>query len=317
MNSSVLLKTLPLPTIPVQVMSEVVATSNVAPQHFLLSLRAPQIARFAQAGQFVHVLPRETRSCDPLLRRAFSIMAARDEEIDILFRAGGTGTLRLSQARVGDFLDVLGPLGRPFDKTLFHVKQDDVKQNDKPMPRPILVGGGVGVPPMVFLSKTFKDAGLAPLMIIGARGAAEVLGVDKFKQLEVETQIATDDGSLGRTGRVTNLLQVALQKMKSSEKANAPRAVIYACGPLPMLRAVAAMAERAQVPCQVSLEENMPCGIGVCNGCVVAMKNGDDAADSAASTAGDLHDTSDYGRYRRICITGPAVWANEIDWEAL
>lgn len=292
-----------------QVLAPVVSNHNVAPGHFLLCLHAPSIAHGARAGQFVHVLARDSSGSDPLLRRAFSIMEAQGEQIKILFRAGGRGTLRLSQARGGDELDILGPLGQPFDRSLFHVKQQDGAA-----PRPILIGGGVGVPPMVFLGKTFKDSGFEPLMLIGARGSDDVLAVSNFHDLDIETQIATEDGSLGQVGRVTNLLETALQTSALSPVERAPRAVIYACGPIPMLRAVAAIAARYEVPCQVSLEENMPCGIGVCNGCVVAMKQEDETSNSLKK--GDLG-ISEYGRYRRICVTGPAVWASEVDWEAI
>lgn len=164
------------------------------------------------------------------------------------------------------------------------------------MPKPILVGGGVGVPPLIFLGRTLRRQGFEPLMLLGARGIGEVLGRDDLQQLAIETRIATDDGSLGRRGHVTELLEEALQ-------GDAKR-VIYACGPWPMLRAVAALAACFQVPCQVSLEENMPCGIGVCNGCVIAMRQEEDAA-------------SDYGRYQRICMAGPALWADQVDWEAV
>ena len=107
---------------------------------------------------------------------------------------------------------------------------------------------------------------------------------------EVPVHIATDDGSLGHQGFVTDLLKVELARDKN--------AVVYACGPLPMLRATARVCADFDVPCQVSLEENMPCGVGVCNGCVVPV-----------AQAGD-----DYGLYRRICVEGPVLWAHEINW---
>lgn len=299
-------------------MATILAFQEVAPRHFLMTLSAPNVARAARAGQFVHVLPREARLFDPLLRRAFSIMAARPDtgEIDILFRVEGSGTAQIAAKSAGESLDLIGPLGQPFDLRLFHVKQPEHERQLTPkadilLPvewessadiRPVLVGGGVGVPPLIFLGKTFRAARLEPLTLIGARSAAEVLGVAQLGELRIETRVATDDGSDGHTGRVTELLEIALQ--------NGPRAVVYACGPLPMLRAVAALSARYQAPCQVSLEENMPCGIGVCNGCVVAMKVGASSHQSAAQNA------SDYERYQRVCVAGPALWADRVDWEA-
>lgn len=278
----------------------------VAPRHFGMTLHAPPIAGAAQAGQFVHILPRDAQLVDPLLRRAFSIMAARPEagEIDILFRAGGSGTTQIASKIPGQILDLIGPLGRPFDLRLFHVKQPAEK--DSPTSSialsPILVGGGVGVPPLVFLGKSLREAQFEPSMLLGARGATEVLGLKPLGALGIPTHIATDDGSLGHHGRVTDLLEQALQ--------NSPRAVVYACGPLPMLRAVAQITARFAVPCQVSLEENMPCGIGVCNGCVVAMK-----ASAMAPEESSQNGAAEYGRYQRVCVAGPALWADEVDWE--
>lgn len=272
----------------VAVLAPLVCIQNVAPLHFQLSFAAPAIAARAQAGQFVHVLPRAATACDPLLRRAFSILGVRGAEVDILFRVEGRGTLELSTLRGGDVLDVIGPLGRPFDLTPFHVKQP---------PLALLVGGGVGVPPLIFLAQTLRARQEQPLCLIGARTQADVLGATELAEIGVEARIATDDGSLGHAGRVTDLLENALSALPPERSG-----VVYACGPFPMLKAVAKVAARFGARAQVSLEENMPCGIGVCNGCVVAMK--------------PSSESSDYGRYRRICIEGPAIWAHEIDWEA-
>lgn len=288
------------------ILAPIAAIENVAHRHFLFSLHAPQIASIARAGQFIHVLPRSASGHDPLLRRAFSIMAARDEQIEILFRVEGQGTAQLAEKRVGQTMDVLGPLGQPFDVSLFHVKQEDMARKLLP----ILLGGGVGVPPMVFLGATLKSSGHDPVMLIGARTSKELLALNNFQQIGIATQVVTDDGSAGQQGRITSLLESKLSEIAAEQEI---QPVIYACGPLPMLRAVADLAARFSALCQVSLEENMPCGIGVCNGCVVAMKrdNGFESVKTEALSG------SDYGRYQRICVSGPALWANEVDWEAL
>lgn len=280
-----------------RVLAPLLSNENVAPGHFQLEFAAPGIARRARAGQFVHVLPRVAAGGDPLLRRAFSIMAVRGDRVQILFRVEGRGTAYLSRLQPGETMDVLGPLGHPFDlaplldnaeaaAASFHVKQEA---------RAVLVGGGVGVPPLLFLAQTLCDAHLAPLILVGARGASDVLGAREFARLGLEMRVATDDGSMGHHGRVTELLEAAL--------AQTPGAKVYSCGPYPMLRATAQVAARFGAACQVSLEENMPCGIGVCNGCVVAMR------------VPATQDASDYERYRRICIAGPAVWADQVEWE--
>jgi dihydroorotate dehydrogenase electron transfer subunit len=115
--------------------------------------------------------------------------------------------------------------------------------------------------------------------------------------MDLKPQITTDDGSRGERGYVTQKLNALLLELQQQNQ----WAVVYSCGPTPMLRAVAEVSERLGVKCQVSLEENMPCGIGVCNGCVVATRTA----------------VSSYERYRRVCIYGPAMWAEEVDWEAL
>lgn len=262
---------------PIQSSIPIISHQNVVASYYRLKFHSSQIARSAKAGQFIHVLPRQSSAFDPLLRRAFSIVSVENDEFEILYRVEGRGTMQMAQWKNGDMVDVIGPLGNGF----------------APLPEPpqkaILVGGGVGVPPLAMLASTRLPQHSA-LALIGARSAQEVICRDDFAKYEVPLQIATDDGSLGHHGFVTDLLKIELER--------GSKATVYACGPLPMLRATAKLCEKFQVPCQVSLEENMPCGVGVCNGCVIAV-NG----------AGD-----EYGRYRRICVEGPVLWGHEIDW---
>ncbi|HVF10927.1 MAG TPA: dihydroorotate dehydrogenase electron transfer subunit [Abditibacteriaceae bacterium] len=255
-----------------------------------MKIAAPTIARRALPGQFVHILTRSCASNDPLLRRAFSIMAAAGETLEILYRIEGKGTLLMSLWRAGQEIDLLGPLGMPFATG---------------QQRAILVGGGVGIPPLVMLaSSRYVDTGnngqdshldsKSTLALLGARSTRELICVEDFSRCRVPVEVATDDGSSGYHGYVTDLLVKHLEQ--TTGEAVLP--TVFACGPLPMLRAVAAICARRQVPCQVSLEESMPCGIGVCNGCVVPVTGARD----------------DYGRYRRICMEGPVLWAHEVDW---
>ena len=308
--------------------------AQIAPNHFQLQLRAPLLARCARPGQFVHVLtaPGTTDwNYDPLLRRAFSIMSVEEsdqESFTILFRVEGRGTRALAEARVGDEIDVLGPLGRPFDlspfdssspnnsfsnQNMFHVKQ--------PTSNAILVGGGVGVPPLVYLAQVLRARDIRVSAIIGARGSAEIIGFDELAGVAQSVAVATDDGSRGHQGRVTDLLATALDAGKLDQK---ERPVVYACGPLPMLRTVAQLCATAKARCQVSLEENMPCGIGVCNGCVVRTRQPFASDEKDGKLADELTDGinpiegsawSPYRAYRRICVEGPACWADEIEWD--
>jgi dihydroorotate dehydrogenase electron transfer subunit len=292
----------------IQTVATITEHIEVAPRHFRLRFAAPSVAEAAKAGQFVHVLPRSYRSVDPLLRRAFSILAAQADAVDILYRVEGRGTWQMSQLHVGDTVDVLGPLGRAFT----------------PSHRAILVGGGVGVPPLAMLAAQqhtalqAEDLRSSPRTeiatarmeaLVGARTKDELICLGIFASRGVPVQVATDDGSAGLHGLVTELLAQHLRQIAATgtipvsaiptgaaSAEDAP--TVYACGPLAMLRAVAALCAEFEVPCQVSLEENMPCGVGVCNGCVVRV-----------AEAGD-----DYGRYKRICIEGPVMWAHEISW---
>lgn len=276
--------------------------------YYCLTVKAPHVALSARAGQFIHVLPRTSESNDPLLRRAFSIMQAKNEQIDILFRVGGPGTRLLAQKNIGEEVDFLGPLGLPFAQMDLTLSNSTV----------IMVGGGIGVPPMVMLGRQLSDENPTRdvEMLIGARTNGDVLCVDFFDKYGIPVEIATDDGSVGQRGQVTQLLKERLRTIGERKRSNIVFAterqeersqnasgfrndvVVYACGPWPMLRAVARLCSDFQVPCQVSMEENMPCGIGVCNGCVVPMLNGD----------------NEYSMYRRTCIEGPPMWAHQIKW---
>jgi dihydroorotate dehydrogenase electron transfer subunit len=251
--------------------------------HFRLRLKSERIAAAARAGNFAHVLTHEN-SFDPLLRRAFSIMRAEGNEFEIFYRIQGRGTALLSRKCAGEVVDVLAPLGRAF--SLFEGPA-------------VLVGGGVGVPPLVMMAAQELREGRATVgtlrVLAGARSAREVIGRSDFATMGLVLEVVTDDGSEGEKGLVTAPLQRLL--MEQSAKAE-PQPTVYACGPLPMLRAVAKVCARFEASCQVSLEENMPCGIGVCNGCVVRVLGADE----------------EYGRYRRVCVDGPAMWAHEIDW---
>lgn len=275
----------------------IIAHVEVAPGYWQLKLHCPFIAEAGRPGQFVHILPPRA-GFDPFLRRAFSIFKTDPDAIEVLYRAAGKGTTLLSSARVGDDIDLIGPLGQPFE-----VHQRDI----------ILVGGGIGVPPLVFLAQhqlnqpsssqsCRAEFPLSPIAFIGARSRNDVIGREEFQNLKVPLQIATDDGSAGHHGLVTDLLRGHLQSLPPSnanQQGQPQSPTVYSCGPWPMLRAVAQLCAEFKVPCQVSLEENMPCGIGVCNGCVVPVLQ-----------AGD-----DYGLFRRICVEGPVLWSHEVQWD--
>lgn len=266
-----------------RILAPVISHQQVAPSYYRLQLAAAHIARTAQPGQFVHILPRVGHTQDPLLRRAFSVLHVCDDMFEVLYRIVGKGTEQLSSYPIGSVIDVIGPLGRPFV-----IPPESLMDNRMTL----LVGGGVGVPPLAMLASQRRFGRITAL--IGARSQQDVLCREEFERYNVHVQVATEDGSYGYKGLVTNLLKKQLEVAAQE----GVQCYVYSCGPLAMLQAVAALCRQEEVACQISLEENMPCGIGICNGCVVPVLG-----------AGD-----EYGRYRRVCVDGPVMPAVDIDW---
>ena len=268
---------------------EILQHEAVGTRYRRLRARSPQVAQQAQPGQYMHVLPTVDGN-DPLLRRAFSILRCGDDWFEMLYRIEGRGTQLLAQRRAGDVLDALGPLGRPFSLSSGHL---------------LLVGGGIGVPPLVFLAEQnhHKKTGVSRETrveaFIGARSAEDVIEEAALRAATDAVTIATQDGSVGEQGLVTVPMERRLRELTAGEGDGGRGEIsVCACGPWPMLRAVAQLCAVYGVRCQVSMEENMPCGIGVCNGCVVPMLNASD----------------EYGRFQRICVEGPVMDAAQVDW---
>ncbi|NLN16495.1 MAG: dihydroorotate dehydrogenase electron transfer subunit [Firmicutes bacterium] len=236
---------------------------------YRLTLSAPQVAADAQPGQFVHVRTVPPTSWDPFLRRPLSIHDCSREEgiIALLYEVVGRGTTLLSRLRPGDEVDLLGPLGRGF--TLV------------PDRRPVLVGGGLGLAPLLFLARRLREARQRPVVLVGCRRGSDVVAIDDFAALDCKVEVATEDGSLGCKGMVTTLAEKHLE----CEDA------VYACGPRPMLAAIAGLCRGAGALLQVSLEEKMGCGIGACLVCACPTPKG----------------------YARVCTDGPVFWAEEVD----
>jgi dihydroorotate dehydrogenase electron transfer subunit len=252
--------------------AEVLDHHEIAPEHFVLTVDAPEIAHQARPGQFVMV--RSLRSWDPLLPRAFSIYGADAEGgcISVLYREVGRGTQRLRQHEAGMTCQVWGPLGNHF-----RLPEGDLV---------VLVGGGVGVPPLVYWAD-YLAARAVPMDIIALIGAATedyLVGLEPLARARAEVRTATDDGSAGHHGYVTELL---------SELIADTRATVYACGPMPMLATVARIAQKYETPAELALEAPMACGIGACLGCTVPRAG---------------------GGYARVCTDGPVFSPAAIDW---
>jgi dihydroorotate dehydrogenase electron transfer subunit len=212
----------------------------------VLSFTSAAMSRSIRAGQFLNL--RVEEGCEPLLRRPFSAYRVEKTSIEIVFNVVGRGTAALRRKRQGDVLDVLGPLGRPF------------RTVDPGYDTGILIGGGLGVAPFPLLTSALKEQGKPVVTFLGARSAVQLV-TDHLENLHT----ATDDGSKGFRGNVVELASAFLLKHPVT------RPKIFACGPMPMLRAVASFARASDIPCEVSLEGPMGCGIGICQGCPVEL----------------------------------------------
>jgi dihydroorotate dehydrogenase electron transfer subunit len=227
--------------------SQVRYLRQVAPDIFILSFHSPELSASVAAGQFVNILVRT--GIEPLLRRPFSVCRVEGEDCEILFHRVGKGTALLAETKIGDEVDLIGPLGKGF-----HL-------DDPAYDTAVLVGGGLGVAPLPIATTLLQRAGKKIVTLIGARSSALVVDAHL-----TNTRVATDDGSRGFHGTVVDLAKNLL------DEASLQRPRFFACGPTPMLRALSTLLQSRDVECEVSLEGQMACGIGICQGCPVEMR---------------------------------------------
>lgn len=277
---------------------ELISVERFAAEQFVMRVRAPQCAQAAEPGHFVHL------SCDEslLMRRPMSVMRARDDWIEILYKVVGHGLRLLSRKAPGERVNLLGPIGQPF-----------VTSPERP--NVLLIGGGVGIPPMVFVADRLRagPGNWRPLAILGSEIPFPFAAVQSqlstpwlppgirsamplLESWNVPSRLATLAGFNGCfDGYVTDLAEKWLTTLSSVELA---KTQVLACGPTPMLRAVAALAERHNLPCQVSLEEFMACAVGGCAGCAVRIETPDGPA------------------MKRVCVDGPVFDASTVVWDS-
>jgi dihydroorotate dehydrogenase electron transfer subunit len=265
--------------------ASLLASDEIVSDHFLLRFAAPEVAAVAQPGQWVHV--RTSDTLDPLLRRPLSIadVAEDGESFLILCRVVGRGTEELAQRRPGEAVDIIGPIGRGFD--LGSVTGEGEASI-------ALVAGGYGVAPLHFLLRRLRtraEAAVRAVVFIGAESANKLLFLDRLTDLADEVHTTTVDGSAGHEGLVTQPFEAAVSE--------SPPDVVFSCGPTAMMAAVAGVCSKHDVPCQVSLEQHMGCGVGVCLGCAVPIREGGEVV------------------YRRACSDGPVFPAESVEWEGL
>ena len=271
--------------------AEVLAHVTHPGDQFVLRLHAPKIAASAKPGQFVHLRVSPERP----LRRPISIMLTNPEKgtVDLLYKAIGEGTRLLTERKVGEQIAMLGPIGKAFDLS------DTSK-------RYVLIGGGVGIPPMIFAAEALR--GKAPTVVSagsevefpfalkpstailpGVSGNA-ILGITSLEDRGIASRLASNAGLYGcYEGHVPNLARDYLLALDPAQR---ERCVLISCGPHPMLHAVAKLGRELSLPTYLSLEEHMACGIGGCAGCVVkTIESGEE-------------------KYRRVCVDGPVFEAS-------
>lgn len=267
---------------------EIIGQTEIGPGVFRSLLKGPKIARQAQPGQFVNV--RVAECLDPLLRRPFSVHAAYPDEgvFGLLYVVRGRGTKLLKAMQPATKVSVVGPLGRPFDL------------GDSPDAEHVVVAGGCGAAPLHFLCDALCskwDCGRV-IVLAGAQCKDAVLCEVEFKSHGVDVGISTDDGSYGYHGFVTQLLEQHLRQTANRQPSTANQVRVYSCGPHPMLKEVARISrEYGAASCQVSLENNMACGMGVCMGCVQKIRD------------------PQGWHYERVCKDGPVFEAEDVIWE--
>lgn len=275
--------------------ADVVSHQAYDGNQYILRLQAPACAANAHAGQFAHL------TCDPLLamRRPLSIMRVDPEQgwVDFLYKTVGHGTRLLAQRKAGESISLLGPIGQPF--------------TTKPeRPRALLLGGGVGMPPMIFLAESLKQqGGFSPLVLLGSEVPfpftqqpsrimvpgvpAGVIGaMPLLEDWGIPSRLASLQSYAGcYQGYITDLARHWLDALDDTQRKEVE---VFSCGPHPMLQAVAKLAQDYNLPCQVSLEEYMACAVGGCAGCVVRVQ------------------TENGPAMKRVCVDGPVFDARSV-----
>ena len=263
-------------------MTTLLSNEAVAEDLYLARLACSRLSAAVLPGQFVQV--RVSSHLSPFLRIPLSVCGVnrREGTVDLLYEDMGPKSRVLSRLKAGSEVGCLGPLGRGFS-----------------MPpegsRAALVGGGIGVPPLLFLGAVLQAGGYSASLLVGARTRSKHLPGAMLAEAAEEVVMATDDGSVGHHGLVTDLLKCTLAAHGDC--------AVYTCGPHGMMTAVAAICRERGISCQASLEEYMACGFGVCVGCVVEMVPED----------GEV--LPPYERYGRICVDGPVFDARRVRWE--
>jgi dihydroorotate dehydrogenase electron transfer subunit len=258
---------------------KILSNKQVAKDHFAVEIESAYLAKNSSPGQFVSVRVRETGTY-PLLRIPLGVHAIRKNSIILLYKVVGEGTAMLSSRQKNETLNVLGPLGNGFDLEKF--KKEGFK-------KAIIVAGGHGIAPLYALAEKLVSQNKKVEVFLGACTREHVVGARELRAKGIKVHVATEDGTCGHKGYVTDPLKQALIK----DTVKITGAMIFACGPRPMLAALSKDARMYGIPAQVSLDAYMACGVGACLGCAVRTKSG----------------------YKMVCKDGPVFDAQQIDWK--
>ncbi len=254
----------------------IVENIKIAPDHFKITFTCKNISSGSKPGQFVQI--RVSDSVSPLLRRPFSLHSIKKDGFEVIYHVVGKGTELLSKIDVRargrvPLLNVIGPLGNGFAIVKSKIA--------------VLIGGGCGAAPLYCLEEELKKLGIESHFFMGASTDSLLLCQSELAKLKTKLYLSTDDGSCGEKCNVSALYSSYLSSFDKK------KTVIYACGPKPMIKAVSEIAVKEGIPCQVSLEEHMACGIGACLGCTVKTVSGN----------------------KRVCKDGPVFNAKDLIWE--
>lgn len=262
---------------PKQVQAKLIEKKQLIKDIYHFKVEAREIVEQAKPGNFIEI--RVTSQTEPFLRRPISIYNLEQEKgiLEFIFQVKGKGTEILSKKQVGETIDIIGPLGYGTFKT--HGYQTIA-----------VIGGGIGIFPLYELSKQAQKEGKHVKTYLGFRNKENILLEKEFSQVSEKLTISTDDGSYKEKGFAIDFLKKDIEQEKIE--------AIYACGPLPMLRAVQALAKEKNIPCQISLEEKMACGLGVCLGCAVKTANSPKEAP----------------QYFHVCKGGPVFNSKDVEF---
>lgn len=244
----------------------IVQNRAIAQNIYDMTVESTEITKDVRPGQFIHI------NCGgrTLLKRPISVCDVNGSELRLIYEVKGEGTKNLSQLQEGEPIELLGPLGNGFFQ-----EQESQK--------PVLVGGGIGVFPLLYLAKQLKQK---PNSIMGFRNRSLITLETEMKEVSEKLFITTDDGSYGRKGFVSDVLLDLIEKNQAD--------MVYACGPKPMLKVLQKLCSQRDIPLQVSMEERMGCGIGACLTCPCKVKENNEV------------------NYKSVCKCGPVFWGSEV-----